>query len=127
MLNPRFVLQVYFDVTVDGELLGRIVVQTLPDAPIGSQRFLELAKGINGVSYTRSKIDGISEASYTPFSGTLKPSMALLYTYTLLIVCLQSFITSSGVLNLNYSAAGLSSITGGDTVEQLEVGQNRPA
>jgi peptidyl-prolyl cis-trans isomerase B (cyclophilin B) len=56
-------LQVFLDVKVEGENLGRIVVQLLDDAAVGSQRFADLAQGKQGVGYRLSKFDGIFSVS----------------------------------------------------------------
>lgn len=53
--------QVYFDVSVDGEPKGRLVIQLSGDAPVGTQRFVQLSQGLNGVGYRLSKFDGIAQ------------------------------------------------------------------
>lgn len=53
--------QVYFDVSVDGEHKGRLVIQLSGDAPVGTQRFVQLSQGLNGVGYRLSKFDGIAQ------------------------------------------------------------------
>ena len=53
--------QVYFDVSVDGEPKGRLVIQLSGDAPVGTQRFAQLSQGLNGVGYRLSKFDGIAQ------------------------------------------------------------------
>ena len=55
--------QVYFDVTVDGEPKGRLVVQLSGDAPVGTKRFAQLSQGLNGVGYRLSKFDGIAQVT----------------------------------------------------------------
>jgi len=45
---------------VDGQSQGRIVVRLFDDVPIGSQRFLDLAEGHEGISYQLSKVDAIA-------------------------------------------------------------------
>jgi hypothetical protein len=55
--------QVYLDVKVEGERLGRIVVELLDDVAVGSQRFADLAEGKQGVGYRLSKFDGIFSVS----------------------------------------------------------------
>ena len=52
--------QVYFDMNVDGQSQGRIVVQLFDDVPIGSRRFMDLAEGHEGISYQLSKVDAIA-------------------------------------------------------------------
>lgn len=111
---------VFFDITVDGEPAGRLLVDLLgrgssssetsssssssnPSAlaPIGVARFAELAEDRDGVGYVRSKIDGIEK---------------------------DRVIRSSGVASLAYRDSGgvrpgvaaPSRIPGGDTVEDLE-------
>jgi hypothetical protein len=53
-------VQVYFDVNVDGQPKGRIVVQLFDDVPIGAQRFQDIAEGHEGISYQLSKFDAIA-------------------------------------------------------------------
>ena len=108
---------VFFDVTIDGEPAGRLLIDLLgrggggggggeadssssssssPDvlAPVGVARFAELAEDRDGVGYVRSKIDGIEK---------------------------DRVIRSSGVASLVYRDGGSASrIPGGDTVEDLE-------
>ena len=109
---------VFFDVAIDGEPAGRLLVDLLgrgggaadassPDAssssssssspsvlaPVGVARFAELAEDRDGVGYVRSKIDGIEK---------------------------DRVIRSSGVASLAYSDGSPSRIPGGDTVEDLE-------
>lgn len=55
--------QVFLDVKVEGENLGRIVVELLDDAAVGGQRFADLALGKQGVGYRLSKFDGIFSVS----------------------------------------------------------------
>ncbi|EIE24486.1 cyclophilin-like protein [Coccomyxa subellipsoidea C-169] len=86
-------VQVYFDMNVAGESQGRIVVQLFDDVPIGSRRFMDLAEGHEGISYQLSKVDTIA----------------------------PTFIRVSELPRLSYSANDTATITGGDTVEQLEV------
>eukprot|EP00667_Euglena_gracilis_P015197 EG_transcript_15795 len=76
--------QVFFDLTLDGEPEGRIVVEVFPDVGLGAQRFLDLAANTGGVGYRRSKVDfiansfvrvgevpqlSISEAERSPIAG----------------------------------------------------------
>lgn len=44
----------FFEVGVDGQPLGRVVVRVWDDQSIGGKRFLELAKGIQGVGYRKT-------------------------------------------------------------------------
>lgn len=83
----------FLDIAVDGEPYGRIVIAVDPDlAPIGAQRFLDLAQGKEGVSYRRSRI-------------------------TLLD---NGYIQAIGVRSLSYKASGRTSIAGGPDTEALE-------
>lgn len=104
---------VFFDVAIDGEPAGRLLVDLLgrgsaadssdasPSssssssvlAPVGVARFAELAEDRDGVGYVRSKIDGIEK---------------------------DRVIRSSGVASLAYSDGSPSRIPGGDTVEDLD-------
>lgn len=52
-------LQVFFDVKIDGEPAGRIVIALFPDAPAGSSRFRDLAVGREGIDYRLSKFNGV--------------------------------------------------------------------
>lgn len=66
--------QVFFDVNVDGERKGRIVVQLFDDVPIGSRRFQDLAEGHEGISYQLSKFSTIAPVrrsllTYSPSAG----------------------------------------------------------
>jgi len=54
--------QVYFDVTVDGQSKGRITVALYDDVPVGSARFADLARGIQGVGFRRTKFDSVNQA-----------------------------------------------------------------
>jgi peptidyl-prolyl cis-trans isomerase B (cyclophilin B) len=54
---------VFLDVKVEGEKLGRIVIELLDDAAVGGQRFADLALGKQGVGYRLSKFDGIFSVS----------------------------------------------------------------
>lgn len=62
-LRSDFVLQVFLDVRVEGENIGRIVVELLGDAGVAGQRFADLAEGKQGVGYRLSKFDGIYSVS----------------------------------------------------------------
>lgn len=46
---------------MDGEPKGRLVIELSGDAPVGTQRFVELSQGLNGVGYRLSKFDGIAQ------------------------------------------------------------------
>ena len=62
--------QVYLDVTVDGELKGRLVIQLSGDSPVGAKRFAQLSQGLNGVGYRLSKFDGIAQVAALQHIGT---------------------------------------------------------
>ena len=49
-------MQAFFDINVDGQSAGRIVVSLFNDVPIGSQRFMDIADGQDGISYQLSKV-----------------------------------------------------------------------
>lgn len=51
--------QVYLDVKVEGDTIGRIVIDLFDDVKVASQRFADLAEGKEGVGYRLSKFDGI--------------------------------------------------------------------
>lgn len=53
--------RVFFDMSVDGEPSGRIVVELYDDVPVGAARFADLAQGKQGVGYRRTKFDAINE------------------------------------------------------------------
>lgn len=57
------VTQVYLDVKVEGQSLGRIVIELSDNAPVAAQRFADLAEGKQGVGYRLSKFDGIYDVS----------------------------------------------------------------
>jgi hypothetical protein len=59
---------VFLDVKVEGENLGRIVIELLDDAAVGGQRFADLALGKQGVGYRLSKFDGIFSVSEAAMS-----------------------------------------------------------
>eukprot|EP00882_Tetradesmus_deserticola_P016741 GHRQ01017899.1.p1 GENE.GHRQ01017899.1~~GHRQ01017899.1.p1 ORF type:complete len:282 (+),score=76.79 GHRQ01017899.1:491-1336(+) len=84
--------QVFFDIKVEGEYLGRIVVELVDDAAVGAQRFADLAQEKQGVGYRLSKIDGI----------------------------FSTYIRDEGVKSLSYTADGSSLIAGGASVQALE-------
>lgn len=87
--------RVFFDVAVDGKPFGRIVVEVNPKAaPIGAQRFLDLAgkRGREGVSFRRTKIELIQDG----------------------------YIQDSGLKAMSYTASGRTGVAGGPTAELLE-------
>ena len=93
---------IYFDVTLEGEDIGRIIVEPLSNvAPLGVQRFKDLATGATatqGVGYRRSRFDGIFE----------------------------THIRVEGAASLSYSATGQSFIAGGDSVADLQAEMASP-
>lgn len=84
----------YFDIAVDGQPEGRVVVEVVsgPNNKVGAQRFLDLAQGIEGVGYRRSKINLLQD----------------------------NFISGGGLKALSYKASGRTKISGGENVELLE-------
>lgn len=84
----------FLDITVDGVGVGRIEIETLgnPSSRIGEQRFLDLAKEIQGVGYKRGKITQLQD----------------------------TYIVGGGLQSLSYAANGETGITGGITAEYLE-------
>ena len=56
-------MQVFLDLSVDGQPKGRLVIQLAGDAPVGTRRFAQLSEGLNGVGYRLSKFDGIAQVS----------------------------------------------------------------
>ena len=86
---------VFFDVSIEGEDAGRIVIQTFDDvASIGVSRFKDLSRGKAGVGYRRSRFDGIFD----------------------------THIRVEGATSLSYSAGGDSEsfIAGGDSIADLQ-------
>lgn len=86
--------QVYLDINIEGKPAGRVTMELFDDVKVGSQRFAELCEEKQGVGYWLSKIDSIHPTSY---------------------------IKSSGVKSLTYSAAEQSPLPGGDSIADLEV------
>ena len=85
--------RVFFDFSVDRVPMGRVVIEVDPTiAPIGSQRFLDLTKGIDGVGYRRTQVSMI----------------------------LDGCIVDNGPRALSFKASGRSPITGGASAELLE-------
>lgn len=86
--------RVFFDVIVDRKPFGRIVIAidgAATGAPIGAQRFLDLAEGKEGVGYRRTKIELLQDG----------------------------YIQDSGLKALSYKASGRTAITGGPDAELL--------
>ncbi len=48
-----------FEISVDGQELGRFTVRLFDDVPVGTERFAQLAEGLDGASYRRSKFSEI--------------------------------------------------------------------
>jgi len=96
LADENAINRVFFDITVDGTPFGRIVVEVYSngDAPVGAQRFLDLAgkRGKEGASFRRTKIDLIQDG----------------------------YIQGSGLKSLSYKASGRTYVTGGVTAELLE-------
>lgn len=63
----------FFDVAVDGEERGRIVVELLNDVPVGAARFADLAQGRQGVGFRRTKFDAINEVLSLAFRRRRPP------------------------------------------------------
>lgn len=55
--------RVFFDISVDNQPYGRIIIEIFPDVKLGSQRFLDLAIGISGVGYRLSKFDALTKVT----------------------------------------------------------------
>lgn len=51
---------------------GRIVVQLYDDVPIGATRFADLARGIQGVGFRRTKFDAVNEVRQRPAKCSVK-------------------------------------------------------
>lgn len=49
------------DMSVEGEVLGRVVIGLLDPGSLAARRFSDLCRGIQGVSYKRSRFDAIFE------------------------------------------------------------------
>lgn len=45
---------------------GRITVALYDDVPVGSARFADLARGIQGVGFRRTKFDSVNQARRVP-------------------------------------------------------------
>ncbi|GBF92527.1 peptidyl-prolyl cis-trans isomerase, chloroplastic [Raphidocelis subcapitata] len=92
--------QVYLDVKVEGQKLGRITIELLPSvAPVGAARFADLAVGKQGVSYRLARFDRVTE----------------------------SYVRCEGAKSLSYVADGESPIAGGDSTADLEAEMASPA
>lgn len=49
----------FMDMSVEGEVVGRVAIGLLDPGSLAARRFSDLCKGIQGVSYKRSKFDAI--------------------------------------------------------------------
>lgn len=71
---PKITEQVFFDLAVDGEFVGKVIVGVYGEAnKIASARFLALANGIQGLGYKRSEINAV-EYDEDPTTGLDTPS-----------------------------------------------------
>ena len=84
--------QLSFEISVDGESIGRVTVALFDDVPVGTQRFAQLAAGIDGASYRRSKFNEIY----------------------------PEYIRNAGVKNLTYRADAQVRLAGGADTFALE-------
>lgn len=84
--------RVSFEISVDGESIGRVTVALFQDVPVGTQRFAQLAEGIDGASYRRSKFNEI----------------------------FPEYIRNAGVKNLTYRADAQVRLAGGADTFALE-------
>ena len=58
--QPSITAEAFFDIAVDAEFIGRVVVGVYGDAnPIAAARFLALAEGVQGLGYRRTQIDAV--------------------------------------------------------------------
>lgn len=95
--HPR----VYLDVRIDGQPAGRIEIELLPEfAPVGAQRFADLAEEKGGVGYRLAKWDGVFLE--------------------------KGYLRNAGAKSLSYSADGVSQIAGGDSTLDLEREMDAP-
>ncbi len=51
---------------MDGKPMGRIVISLFDAPPVASQRFLDIARGQNGISYQLSKVAEIGPVRAVP-------------------------------------------------------------
>ena len=85
--------RVFFDVSVDGAPLGRIVVGVDAYAPrLAAERFVALARGVQGIGYRR-----------TPFD-LIRPGR---------------FVRAAGVRQFSYDAGSAAPVPGGETADEL--------
>jgi peptidyl-prolyl cis-trans isomerase B (cyclophilin B) len=94
--------RIYLDVRIDGEPAGRLEIELLSSAaPVGSQRFADLAEEKGGVGYRLAKWDGIFVE--------------------------KNYLRNAGAKSLSYSADGVSQVAGGDSTLALEREMDNPA
>lgn len=89
--HPR----VFLDVSIEGEPAGRLEIELLPEAaPVGAQRFADLAEEKDGVGYRLGRFDGVFVD--------------------------KGYVRNAGARSLSYRADGASPIAGGDSTLELE-------
>ena len=72
--QPEITAEAFFDLAVDAEFFGRVVVGVYGDAnPVAAARFLALAEGVQGLGYKRTQIDAV-EYDEDPETGVDTPS-----------------------------------------------------
>lgn len=72
--QPSITAEAFFDLAVDAESFGRVVVGVYGEAnPIAAARFLALAEGVQGLGYRRTQIDAV-EYDEDPQTGVDTPS-----------------------------------------------------
>ena len=72
--EPSITAEAFFDLAVDAEPVGRVVVGVYGDLnPISAARFLALAEGVQGLGYKRTQIDAV-EYDEDPETGVDTPS-----------------------------------------------------
>ena len=72
--EPSITAEAFFDLAVDAEPVGRVVVGVYGDLnPISAARFLALAEGVQGLGYKRTQIDAV-EYDEDPNTGVDTPS-----------------------------------------------------
>ena len=71
---PAITAQAFFDLAVDAEFVGRVVVGVYGDENrVAAARFLALAEGVQGLGYRRTQIDAV-EYDEDPVTGVDTPS-----------------------------------------------------
>jgi hypothetical protein len=111
--------RVYFDVAVDGEQRGRIVVQLYDDVPVGAARFADLAQGKQGVGFRRTKFDAINEVCNMSQLCRLCTCMQIgcripecIWIHDAHDACTQDFIRDGGLRRLSFGSEQETSLTG---------------